>query len=105
MIDGTLGSAQFENERCTNPEVKTLMSRIVLSRDAKWNTRAPRATPAPSEPRCDGASTVGQSLTRPGFSLSGVDEAAVIAKFHAVAAAFSTETHASGSWTQSWIPP
>ena len=67
--------------------MKTLMSRIVMSRDAKWNTRAPGAYPCTIRASdADGREHVTEVPYPPGFSLSGVDEAAVIAKFHAVAA-------------------
>ncbi len=93
LIDGTLGSAQFENGRWHDPKVKTLMSRIVMSRDAKWNTRAPGAYPCTIRARdADGREHVAEVPYPPGFSLSGVDEAAVIAKFHAVAAVVLNRT-------------
>jgi 2-methylcitrate dehydratase len=87
LIDGALGSAQFENKRWHDPKVKTLMSRIVMSRDAEWNTRAPGAYPCTIQVRdVDGREHVAEVPYPPGFSLSGVDETAVMAKFHAVAA-------------------
>ena len=88
LIDGALGSAQFENERWHDPKVKALMSRIVMSRDAKWNARAPGAYPCTIRARdVDGRDFIAEVPYPPGFSQSGVDEAAVIIeKFHAVAA-------------------
>ena len=88
LIDGALGPAQFEKGRWHDPKVKALMSRTVMSRDAKWNARAPGAYPCTIRARnIDGREFVAEIPYPPGFSLSGVDEAAVIAKFHAVAAA------------------
>jgi len=87
MIDGALGSAQFENERWHDPKVIALMSRIVMSRDAKWNARAPGAYPcAVRAHELAGRELVAEVLYPPGFSQSGLDEAAVAEKFHAVAA-------------------
>jgi 2-methylcitrate dehydratase len=87
LIDGALGAAQFENKRWHDPKVKTLMSRIGMSRDARWNTRAPGAYPCTIQVRdLDGREHMAEVPYPPGFSLSGVDEAAVMAKFHAVAA-------------------
>ena len=87
LIDGALGSAQFANERWHDPKVKALMSRIVMSRDANWNARAPGAYPCTIRARdIDGRELVAEVPYPPGFSLSGVIEAEAIAKFHAVVA-------------------
>jgi 2-methylcitrate dehydratase len=87
LIDGALGTAQFENERWHDPHVKALMSRIVMSRDPKWNERAPGAYPCTIRARdVDGRALVAEVPYPPGFSQSGVGEATVIAKFHALAA-------------------
>jgi 2-methylcitrate dehydratase len=87
LIDGVLGSAQFANERWHDPKVKALMSRIVMSRDPKWNMRAPGAYPCTIRAHdVDGRELVAEVPYPPGFSLNGVDESAVTAKFHAVAA-------------------
>src|ERR1700704_5731999 len=87
LIDGALGSAQFENGRWHDPRVKALMSRITMSRDAKWNARAPGAYPCTIRAHdVDGREFVAEVPYPPGFSLSGVDEAAATAKFHTVAA-------------------
>src|SRR5258707_15774139 len=45
LIDGALGSAQFGQERWHDAKVKALMAKIVMSRDANWNMRAPGAYP------------------------------------------------------------
>jgi 2-methylcitrate dehydratase len=87
LIDGALGSAQFANERWHDPKVKALMSRIIMSRDANWNARAPGAYPCTIRARdIDGREHVAEVPYPPGFSLSGIDEAEVIGKFHAVVA-------------------
>jgi 2-methylcitrate dehydratase len=87
LIDGALGPAQFEHERWHDPRVKALMAKIVMSRDARWNTRAPDAYPCTIRARdSDGRDFVAEIPYPPGFSQSGVDEAAIIEKFHAVAA-------------------
>jgi 2-methylcitrate dehydratase len=86
LIDGALGSAQFENERWHDPQVKALMSRIVMSRDANWNTRAPGAYPCTIRAfDVDGQEFLVE-IPPPGFSQSGLDETAVVEKFHSVTA-------------------
>jgi 2-methylcitrate dehydratase len=87
LIDGALGPAQFEGERWHDPQVKALMAKIVMSRNAKWNARAPGAYPCTIRVRdIDGRDLIAEVPYPPGFSQSGVDEAAIIEKFPAVAA-------------------
>jgi 2-methylcitrate dehydratase PrpD len=86
LIDGALGSAQFENERWHDPEVKALMSRIVMSRDANWNTRAPGGYPCAIRARDVDGEDYLVEIPPPGSSQSGIEEGAVIEKFHAVVA-------------------
>jgi 2-methylcitrate dehydratase len=87
LIDGALGSVQFGRERWHDPNVKALMSRIVMSRDPGWNTRAPGAYPCTIRAHdVDGREHVAEVPYPPGFSLSGVDEPTVTGKFHAIAA-------------------
>src|SRR5258707_8310544 len=78
LIDGALGSAQFENERWHDPKVKALMSRIVMSRDANWNTRAPGGYPCAIRARDVDGEDYLVEIPPPGSSQSDVDEAAVI---------------------------
>ena len=87
LIDGALGPAQFEGERWHDPHVKALMAKITMSRDAKWNARAPNVYPCTIRVR----DIVGQDFMAeipypPGFSQSAADEAATTEKFHAVGA-------------------
>jgi 2-methylcitrate dehydratase len=86
LIDGALGSAQFENERWHDPEVKALMSRIAMSRDANWNTRAPGGYPCAIRARDVDGEDYLVEIPPPGSSQSGIEEGAVIEKFHAVVA-------------------
>jgi 2-methylcitrate dehydratase len=87
LIDGALGPTQFEDERWYDPRVKALMAKIVMSRDAKWNARAPNAYPCTIRVRdSDGRDFIEEVPYPPGFSQSGVDEVATTEKFHAVTA-------------------
>ncbi|HMI95768.1 MAG TPA: MmgE/PrpD family protein [Micropepsaceae bacterium] len=87
LIDGALGSAQFENDRWHDPKVKALMTKIVTSRDAKWNARAPGAYPCTIRASDSGGRDfIAEIPYPPGFSQSGLDDAAVVDKFHSVAA-------------------
>jgi 2-methylcitrate dehydratase len=85
LIDGAFGVAQFENERWRDPRVVHLMEKIVLSRDAAWNTRAPGTYPCSIRAwdvnRREHAVEVPYP---PGFSRGRFDETAVVDKFHAI---------------------
>jgi 2-methylcitrate dehydratase len=87
LIDGALGPAQFEHERWHDPHVKALMAKIVMSRDANWNERAPDAYPCTIRVRdIDARDFIAEVTYPPGFSQAGADEAAIIEKFHTVTA-------------------
>ena len=91
LIDGAFGIAQFDNERWRDPKVIALMEKIVMRRDANLNARAPGAFPCMIRARKnDGSETVAQMDYPPGYSRSGLDEAAVLEKFHAVTAPILT---------------
>jgi 2-methylcitrate dehydratase len=85
LLDGRFGAEQFDNERWRDDSVRALMSRIVMRRDALWNARAPGSYP------CAIVATDGHGRQHrvevdypPGYSRSGLDEAIVVDKFHAV---------------------
>lgn len=87
LIDGEFGLAQFDNERWTDPKVKALMDKMVMVADAGWNERAAGSYP------CglrlidkDGQEHLSEVAFAPGFSRNGVDESAVVEKFHRSAA-------------------
>jgi 2-methylcitrate dehydratase len=87
LLDGAFGLAQFEGERWQDPRVKALMERIVMSRDAGWNMRAPGAFPCTLRARIVGGRDIEAEIDYPpGFSRAGLDADAVTGKFHAVAA-------------------
>jgi len=86
LIDGAFGIAQFDNERWRDPKVVALMEKIVMRRDAKLNTRAPGAFPCVIHARTNDEEFVAEIDYPPGFSRNTLDEAAVLAKFHAVTA-------------------
>jgi 2-methylcitrate dehydratase len=85
LIDGAFGVAQFGHERWRDPKIVALMEKIVMQRDAALNARAPGAFPCRLRARkADSREYVAECDYPPGFSRSGLDEAAVVEKFHAV---------------------
>jgi 2-methylcitrate dehydratase len=87
LIDGAFGIAQFDNERWRDPKVTALMEKIVMRRDAKLNARAPGAFPCLIRARTNnGRELIAEIDYPPGFSRNGLDETAVLEKFHAVTA-------------------
>jgi 2-methylcitrate dehydratase len=85
LIDGCFGPQQFEGERWREPAVTSLMSKVVLRRDATWNTRAPGSYP------CSIRAFDGHGHEHyvevpypPGYSRGGLDEKIVLDKFRAV---------------------
>ena len=89
LIDGAFGIAQFDDERWRDPGIVALMEKIVMQRDAALNARAPGAFPCLLRARkSDGHEHVAACDYPPGFSRSGLDEAAVLEKFHALTAPF-----------------
>jgi 2-methylcitrate dehydratase len=85
LIDGAFGVAQFENERWHDEAVKALMEKIVLRRDARWNTRAPGTYPCSIRASNETGRVFDVEVPYPpGFSQKGLDAAAVIEKFRAV---------------------
>jgi 2-methylcitrate dehydratase len=84
LIDGAFGLKQFENERWRDPEVLALMKRMTLTRADFRNH--PAKSPFPCAIRA--RDTAGRDyavgpIDPPGASKDGLDETAVIAKFHA----------------------
>src|SRR6185437_5912967 len=89
LLDGVFGVAQFEGERWHDPEVNALMSKITMRRDTDWNARAPGAYPCGIRAQHrDGREFLFEVAYPPGFSRSGLDETAIVEKFHAVTAPF-----------------
>ena len=87
LIDGAFGIAQFDNERWRDPRVVALMEKIAMRREASLNARAPGAFPCLIRARMkDGRELAAETDYPPGFSRTGLDEAAVLEKFHAVTA-------------------
>ena len=87
LIDGEFGLAQFDNERWTDPRVKTLMEKMVMVADAGWNERAPGSYPCALRLiDKDGYAHMAEVAFPPGFSRDGMDEDAVVEKFHRSAA-------------------
>jgi 2-methylcitrate dehydratase len=85
LIDGRLGPEQFERERWRDPSVTSLMSKIVLSRDAAWNTRAPGSYPCSIRAiAADGTQHIVEVPYPPGYSRGGLDAKIVLDKFRAV---------------------
>ncbi|HXJ02150.1 MAG TPA: MmgE/PrpD family protein [Micropepsaceae bacterium] len=87
LLDGAFGPEQFENERWHDPHVKVLMEKITMRRDAGWNARAPGAFPCTLRAQTrEDRDIMAEIVYPPGFSKNGLDETAVIEKFHAVTA-------------------
>jgi 2-methylcitrate dehydratase len=85
LIDGRFGPGQFESERWRDPAVTSLMSKIVLRRDATWNTRAPESYPCSIRAfDAEGHEHHVEVPYPPGFSRGGLDEKIVLDKFRAV---------------------
>ncbi len=86
LIDGAFDRAQYANERWRDPHVVRLMSKIVMRRDAEWNTRSPDAFPCAIRAwDSAGRKYLVEASYPPGFSKDGLEESVVIEKFHAVA--------------------
>jgi 2-methylcitrate dehydratase len=88
LLDGTLGPAQFDDERWRDPAVTALMDRVSMRTDAALNARAPGSYPCVLRATLrDGGERSAEVLYPPGHAHGGLTEAAVVEKFHAVAAA------------------
>ncbi len=85
LIDGRFGAEQFEHERWQDERVTALMERIVMRRDAAWNSRAPGSYPcAIRATDAEGREHLVEVAYPPGYSQSGLDANIVLDKFHAV---------------------
>jgi 2-methylcitrate dehydratase len=88
LLDGAMGTAQFEHERWHDPAVRALMAKITLGFDAGWLARAPNSYPASLVARlADGSEQRVDMPYPPGASSGGLDRQTVIDKFHDVACA------------------
>jgi 2-methylcitrate dehydratase len=93
LIDGRLGAEQFENERWRDVRVTALMERIVMRRDAAWNTRAPRSYPCSIRATdAEGTEHLVEVAYPPGYSQGGLDANIVLDKFHRVTEAILDRT-------------
>ena len=87
LLDGAFGIAQFAGERWRDPRVGALMEKITMRRDAAWNARAPGGFPCTLRAKTKaGGEFIAEVPYPPGFSKNGLDQTAVIEKFHAVTA-------------------
>ena len=85
LIDGRFGTGQFERERWHDERVTALMERIVMRRDAAWNTRAPGSYPCAIRAiDTEGTEHLVEVPYPPGYSQGGLDANIVLDKFHAV---------------------
>ena len=85
LIDGRFGPAQFDDERWRDATVTSLMSKIVLRRDAAWNARAPGSYPCSIHAiDAQGNEHCAEVPYPPGYSRGGLDAKIVLDKFHAV---------------------
>jgi 2-methylcitrate dehydratase len=87
LIDGTLGLAQFENERWNDPKVRALMARLQMTTDADLARRAGEVYPcALNAVDRDGRTHDVEILAPPGFSARGPDAGTVLEKFNRITA-------------------
>jgi 2-methylcitrate dehydratase len=87
LIDGTLGLAQFENERWNDPKVCALMARLQMTTDADLARRAGEAYPcALAAVGRDGRANDVEIVAPPGFSPHGPDARTVLEKFKRITA-------------------
>jgi 2-methylcitrate dehydratase len=85
LIDGTLGLAQFENERWNDPKVRALMARLQLTTDADLARRAGEGYPcALNTIGSDGHTHDVEILAPPGFSTAGPQRDVVLEKFNRI---------------------
>ena len=83
LLDGKFGLAQFDGERWIDPEVKALMEKMVMVADVGWNARAPGSYPCALRLIDQaGREHLAEVAYPPGFSRDGIDEDAVVEKFH-----------------------
>ena len=85
LLDGRFGPEQFEHERWRDERTMALMERIIMRRDAEWNTRAPRSYPCTIRAvDAHNKKHVVEVAYPPGYSQGGLDANIVLDKFHAV---------------------
>jgi 2-methylcitrate dehydratase PrpD len=87
LLDGTFGLKSYENDRWLQPEIVALMEKLVMTTDPSWAERAPGAYPCSLRAHfANGRELLVEIPFPPGFSRNGLEESAVVEKFHAVTA-------------------
>src|SRR6195256_198025 len=85
LLDGNFGLAQFANERWNAPRVRAVMAKLDIVCDASLNPRSPGGFPCAMRANgTDGRSYLAEVLDPPGFSRKGIDQQAVLDKFHSI---------------------
>jgi len=85
LIDGKFGLHSFDNDRWNDARVRAVMARLSVVCDSSLNGRSPGAFPcAIRATGTDGRSYLAEVLDPPGFSRKGVDQQAVLDKFHSI---------------------
>jgi 2-methylcitrate dehydratase len=85
LIDGKFGLHSFDNDRWNDAKVRAVMARLSVVCDASLNGRSPGAFPcAIRATGSDGRSYLAEVLDPPGFSRKGIDQQAVLGKFHSI---------------------
>src|SRR6195256_5507463 len=85
LIDGKFGLHSFDNDRWNDAKVRAVMARLSVVCDASLNGRSPGAFPcAIRATGSDGRSYLAEVLDPPGFSRKGIDQQAVLDKFHSI---------------------
>ena len=87
LVDGAFGLAQFDNQRWTDPQLRALMARFVMTTDRDLTRRAGSSYPcAIRATDRDGKAYDVEILHPPGHAAEGLDASAVLEKFDRVTA-------------------
>src|SRR5262245_8888667 len=85
LIDGKFGLHSFDNDRWNDAKVRAVMARLSVVCDSSLNGRSPGAFPcAIRATGGDGRNYLAEVLDPPGFSRKGIDQRAVLDKFHSI---------------------
>src|SRR6266700_216701 len=83
LIDGKFNLHSFDNDRWNDAKVRAVMARLSVVCDSSLNGRSPGAFPCVIRATgTDGRSDLAEVLDPPGFSRKGIDQQAVLDKFH-----------------------
>ena len=85
LADGTLGPAQYEDERWLDPKITALIDKMEMTTDPDLTGRAPRTYPSVVRVHDTSGKTYAvEQLFPPGYSQGGIAEADVLDKFRSI---------------------